>query len=248
MSITFGTIISDWQLVVRMLGTFVFVAFSALKKDVHFVLVAERHQRPFRNYFYIYNLQKVGFISLALGMFISLLFGFIFGLILGTTQMPWGFGDFPTEEMKARYGSFAGQSSRGTHENTKMLNKACSRSFVLSGLRCMQADPQNKDKWCFVYIFRGNARSLVSFRVKILFPGNSLNFFVCANASSVDGSFVGIDIWNRSGGCVAAGQRGPFNRSGHQCLAAAAGCELRESTKNYLGLVGHAMWWKTLFQ
>ncbi|KAL7031701.1 hypothetical protein ACKWTF_007105 [Chironomus riparius] len=60
MSITFGTIISDRELV------------------------------------------KVGFISLALGMFISILFGFIFGLILGTTEMPWGFGDFPTEEMKGR--------------------------------------------------------------------------------------------------------------------------------------------------
>uniref|UniRef100_A0A182MJC6 Ammonium transporter AmtB-like domain-containing protein n=2 Tax=Cellia TaxID=44534 RepID=A0A182MJC6_9DIPT len=35
-------------------------------------------------------------------MFISILFGFIFGLILGTTEMPWGFGDFPTEEMKGR--------------------------------------------------------------------------------------------------------------------------------------------------
>uniref|UniRef100_A0A7G3B3R1 Uncharacterized protein n=2 Tax=Lutzomyia longipalpis TaxID=7200 RepID=A0A7G3B3R1_LUTLO len=45
---------------------------------------------------------KVGFISLAVGMFISLLFGFIFGLILGTTEMPWGFGDWPTEEMKGR--------------------------------------------------------------------------------------------------------------------------------------------------
>lgn len=55
-----------------------------------------------RNYFCIYNSQKVGFISLALGMFISVLFGFIFGLILGTTEMPWGFGDFPTEEMKGR--------------------------------------------------------------------------------------------------------------------------------------------------
>lgn len=98
-----------------------------------------------RNYFYIYNLQKVGFISLALGMFISLLFGFIFGLILGTTQMPWGFGDFPTEEMKGRYGNFAGQSSRGIHENTKMLNKACSRSFVLSEPRdCMQRIPKTK--------------------------------------------------------------------------------------------------------
>ncbi|XP_053696255.1 uncharacterized protein LOC128743661 [Sabethes cyaneus] len=48
------------------------------------------------------ELVKVGFISLALGMFISILFGFIFGLILGTTDMPWGFGDFPTEEMKGR--------------------------------------------------------------------------------------------------------------------------------------------------
>ncbi|KXJ83948.1 hypothetical protein RP20_CCG022483, partial [Aedes albopictus] len=48
------------------------------------------------------ELVKVGFISLALGMFISILFGFIFGLILGTTEMPWGFGDFPTEEMKGR--------------------------------------------------------------------------------------------------------------------------------------------------
>ncbi|XP_055598952.1 uncharacterized protein LOC129748375 [Uranotaenia lowii] len=48
------------------------------------------------------ELVKVGFISLGLGMFISILFGFIFGLILGTTEMPWGFGDFPTEEMKGR--------------------------------------------------------------------------------------------------------------------------------------------------
>lgn len=48
MSITFGTIISDWELVVSMLaGNICFVAFSPLKKDVHFVLVSERH-RPFR--------------------------------------------------------------------------------------------------------------------------------------------------------------------------------------------------------
>jgi hypothetical protein len=63
-----------------------------------------------RNYFTIYNLQKVGFISLALGMFISVLFGFIFGLILGTTEMPWGGGDFPTEEMKGRYRSMNSRS------------------------------------------------------------------------------------------------------------------------------------------
>lgn len=43
-----------------------------------------------------------GFESLVLGMFVSLVFGFIFGLILGSTEMPWGFGDWPTEEMKSR--------------------------------------------------------------------------------------------------------------------------------------------------
>ncbi|XP_075149482.1 uncharacterized protein LOC142223482 [Haematobia irritans] len=48
------------------------------------------------------ELIRVGFISLALGMFISCLFGFIFGLILGTTEMPWGSGDWPTEEMRGR--------------------------------------------------------------------------------------------------------------------------------------------------
>lgn len=60
MSVTFGTIISDCELV------------------------------------------KSGFITLAVGMFISCLFGFIFGLLVGTTDMPWGFGDFPTEEMNGR--------------------------------------------------------------------------------------------------------------------------------------------------
>ncbi|XP_055857470.1 uncharacterized protein LOC129920237 [Episyrphus balteatus] len=60
MSITFGTIISDRELI------------------------------------------KVGFISLGTGMFISCVFGFIFGLIVGTTEMPWGSGDWPTEEMRGR--------------------------------------------------------------------------------------------------------------------------------------------------
>ncbi|XP_055907745.1 uncharacterized protein LOC129942726 [Eupeodes corollae] len=60
MSITFGTIISDRELI------------------------------------------KVGFISLSLGMFISCVFGFIFGLIVGTTEQPWGSGDWPTEEMRGR--------------------------------------------------------------------------------------------------------------------------------------------------
>ncbi|KAJ0178185.1 hypothetical protein K1T71_006008 [Dendrolimus kikuchii] len=48
------------------------------------------------------SLVRSGFESLIIGMLCSLLFGFIFGLILGTTEMPWGFGDWPTEEMKSR--------------------------------------------------------------------------------------------------------------------------------------------------
>ncbi|XP_034666899.1 uncharacterized protein LOC117900598 isoform X1 [Drosophila subobscura] len=49
------------------------------------------------------ELMRVGFLSLVLGMFISLLFGFVFGLILGTTEMPWGQNsDWPTEEMRGR--------------------------------------------------------------------------------------------------------------------------------------------------
>ncbi|XP_033231731.1 uncharacterized protein LOC117182734 [Belonocnema kinseyi] len=48
------------------------------------------------------NLQFIGFKSLMLGIFLSILFGFIFGLILGTTQMPWGYNDWPTDEMKGR--------------------------------------------------------------------------------------------------------------------------------------------------
>ncbi|XP_029175049.1 uncharacterized protein LOC114943572 isoform X2 [Nylanderia fulva] len=48
------------------------------------------------------DLQVVGLKSLMLGIFLSILFGFIFGLILGTTEMPWGYNDWPTEEMKGR--------------------------------------------------------------------------------------------------------------------------------------------------
>ncbi|XP_037712035.1 uncharacterized protein LOC119548669 isoform X3 [Drosophila subpulchrella] len=49
------------------------------------------------------ELMRVGFLCLGLGMFISLVFGFIFGLILGTTEMPWGQNaDWPTEEMRGR--------------------------------------------------------------------------------------------------------------------------------------------------
>ena len=48
------------------------------------------------------KLQKIGLRSELIGLFISLIFGFIFGLLVGTTQDPWGMGDWPTEEMKAR--------------------------------------------------------------------------------------------------------------------------------------------------
>lgn len=47
--------------------------------------------------------QRVGFMCLGLGMLISCVFGFVFGLILGTTEMPWGQNaDWPTEEMRGR--------------------------------------------------------------------------------------------------------------------------------------------------
>lgn len=48
------------------------------------------------------HLQFIGLKSLLLGIFVSILFGFIFGLILGTTEMPWGYNDWPTDEMKGR--------------------------------------------------------------------------------------------------------------------------------------------------
>ncbi|KAM8715857.1 hypothetical protein ACLKA7_002837 [Drosophila subpalustris] len=49
------------------------------------------------------QLMRVGFLCLGLGMLISCIFGFCFGLILGTTEMPWGQNaDWPTEEMRGR--------------------------------------------------------------------------------------------------------------------------------------------------
>ncbi|XP_012267637.2 uncharacterized protein LOC105692775 [Athalia rosae] len=48
------------------------------------------------------NLQSIGFKSLLLGIFMSIAYGFVFGLLLGTTEMPWGYGDWPTDEMKSR--------------------------------------------------------------------------------------------------------------------------------------------------
>lgn len=48
------------------------------------------------------ELQSDGLKSLCFGICLSIFFGFIFGLILGTTEIPWGFNDWPTDEMKGR--------------------------------------------------------------------------------------------------------------------------------------------------
>jgi hypothetical protein len=64
------------------------------------------------------DLQLVGLKSLMLGIFLSILFGFIFGLILGTTEMPWGYNDWPTDEMKGRYGEQSDQLAIERHAST----------------------------------------------------------------------------------------------------------------------------------
>ncbi|KAK3928945.1 hypothetical protein KUF71_017151 [Frankliniella fusca] len=48
------------------------------------------------------SLQWVGVKGLLAGAGISLVFGFIFGLLVGTTDHPWGFGNWPTDEMLGR--------------------------------------------------------------------------------------------------------------------------------------------------
>lgn len=49
-----------------------------------------------------FSSQKNGFIALGTGMLVSVVFGFLFGLIVGATEQPWGIGDFPTDEMRGR--------------------------------------------------------------------------------------------------------------------------------------------------
>ncbi|KAJ8894755.1 hypothetical protein PR048_000062 [Dryococelus australis] len=46
------------------------------------------------------KLQKIGLRSEFIGLMISLLFGYVFGCLVGCTEDPWGNGDWPTEEMK----------------------------------------------------------------------------------------------------------------------------------------------------
>lgn len=48
------------------------------------------------------SLQWVGVKGLLAGGAISLVFGFIFGLLVGTTDHPWGYGNWPTDEMIGR--------------------------------------------------------------------------------------------------------------------------------------------------
>lgn len=48
------------------------------------------------------KLQKTGLRSEIIGLLLSLTFGFIFGLLVGTTEESWGSGGWPTAEMKSR--------------------------------------------------------------------------------------------------------------------------------------------------
>jgi hypothetical protein len=48
------------------------------------------------------KLQKIGLRSEIIGLLVSLIFGFIFGLLVGTAEDLWGSEDWPTEEMKSR--------------------------------------------------------------------------------------------------------------------------------------------------
>lgn len=99
---------------------------------------------------FAYNLfQRVGFMCLGLGMLISCVFGFVFGLILGTTEMPWGQNaDWPTEEMRGRWVQSISitVSINANHPNncnrlqrichvvhTQKETKLCSQEFSLKG-------------------------------------------------------------------------------------------------------------------
>ena len=48
------------------------------------------------------KLQMIGLRSEIIGLLMSLTFGFIFGLLVGTTEDLWGSGCWPTEEMKSK--------------------------------------------------------------------------------------------------------------------------------------------------
>ena len=48
------------------------------------------------------KLQTIGLRSEIIGLLMSLTFGFIFGLLVGTTEEQWSSGGWPTEEMKSK--------------------------------------------------------------------------------------------------------------------------------------------------
>jgi hypothetical protein len=48
------------------------------------------------------KLQKMGLQSEIIGLLMSLIFGFIFGLLVGTTEEQWGSVGWPNEEMKSK--------------------------------------------------------------------------------------------------------------------------------------------------
>jgi len=48
------------------------------------------------------KLQKIGLQSEIIGLLMSLMFGFIFGLLVGTTEEQWASGGWPTEEMMSK--------------------------------------------------------------------------------------------------------------------------------------------------
>jgi hypothetical protein len=48
------------------------------------------------------KLQKLGLQSEIIGLLMSLIFGFIFGLLVGTTEEQWSSGSWPTEEMMSK--------------------------------------------------------------------------------------------------------------------------------------------------
>jgi len=79
------------------------------------------------------DLQLVGLKSLMLGIFLSILFGFIFGLILGTTEMPWGYNDWPTDEMKGRYGEPIGPIGDRKTRFDRTIGLTCQLCFFSRG-------------------------------------------------------------------------------------------------------------------
>lgn len=48
------------------------------------------------------KLQRIGLQTEIIGLLMSVIFGFIFGLLVGTTEEQWVSGSWPTEEMMSK--------------------------------------------------------------------------------------------------------------------------------------------------